>query len=67
VAAVDGTGIAELTNCLSAVRKNHQDAAIIGLSENFKEIFEMVGVAGLATLYDSEADALIAMQKTKGR
>lgn len=67
MAAVDGTGIAELTNCLSAVRKNHQAAAIIGLSENFKEIFEMVGVAGLATLCDSEADALIALKKTKGR
>ena len=60
-AAVDGPGISELINCLSTIRKNGQRVAVLGLSENFKVIFEMVGVARFATLYDSEAEALSAL------
>ncbi len=66
-AAVDGPGIAELINCLSAIRKNDQDVAVLGLSENFKVIFEMVGVPRLASLFDSEADvAAFIQQKRNG-
>lgn len=57
-AAVDGCGIAELINCLSEIRQNSQSVGIIGLSENFRAIFEMVGVARFATLYETEAEAL---------
>ncbi len=60
-AAVDGPGIAELINCLSAIRKNDQDVAVVGLSENFRIIFEMVGVARFAKLYDTEKEALQAI------
>jgi DNA-binding response OmpR family regulator len=60
-AAVDGPGIAELINCLSAIRKNNQRIAMMGLSENFKVIFETVGVARFATLCDSEEEALAAL------
>jgi DNA-binding response OmpR family regulator len=60
-AAVDGPGISELINCLSAIRKNDQRVAVVGLSENFKVIFEMVGVARFATLYDTESEALKAI------
>lgn len=60
-AAVDGPGISELINCLSIIRKNGQQVAVLGLSENFKVIFEMVGVARFAALYDNEAKALEAL------
>ncbi len=64
-AAVDGPGIAELINCLSAIRNNNQQVAVLGLSENFKVIFEMVGVSRFATLYDLEDEALAAFSKKK--
>lgn len=62
-AAVDGPGIAELINCLSAIRKNEQDVAVLGLSENFKVIFEMVGVPRLASLFDSESEVMEFIRK----
>ena len=65
-AAVDGPGIAELITCLSAIRKNGQRVAVLGLSENFKVMFEMVGVARLAALYDNEAEALSALKNASG-
>ena len=60
-AAVDGPGIVELINCLAAIHKNNQPVAVLGLSENFKVIFEMVGVSRFASLYDSEAAALASL------
>jgi YesN/AraC family two-component response regulator len=60
-AAVDGPGISELINCLATIRRNDQAVAVVGLSENFKVIFEMVGIARFASLYDTEKDALAAL------
>lgn len=60
-AAVDGSGIADLIKCLSLIRKNNQKVAVLGLSENFKVIFEMVGIARFATLFDQEQAALAAL------
>ena len=60
-AAVDGPGIADLIKCLSAIRKNNQRMAVMGLSENFKVIFETVGVARFAILCDTEEEALAAI------
>jgi CheY-like chemotaxis protein/anti-anti-sigma regulatory factor len=60
-AAVDGPGITELINCLAAIRKNNQCIALMGLSENFKVIFETVGVARFASLCDTEDEALAAL------
>jgi DNA-binding response OmpR family regulator len=60
-AAVDGPGITELINCLAAIRKNNQCIVLMGLSENFKVIFETVGMARFATLCDTEEEALAAL------
>ena len=60
-AAVDGSGIADLIDCLSMIRKNDQKVAVLGLSENFKVIFEMVGISLFAALYDGEQEALAAL------
>jgi DNA-binding response OmpR family regulator len=40
---------------------NDQRIAVMGLSENFKVIFETVGVGRLATLCDTEEEALAAL------
>jgi CheY-like chemotaxis protein/anti-anti-sigma regulatory factor len=60
-AAVDGPGIAELINCLAAIRSNSRHIAMTGLSENFKVIFETVGVTRFAALCDSEDEALATL------
>jgi CheY-like chemotaxis protein/anti-anti-sigma regulatory factor len=64
-AAVDGPGIAELINCLATIRKNKQRIAVMGLSENFKAIFETVGVARFAILCDTEEEALAALEPSQ--
>jgi anti-anti-sigma factor len=54
---MDATGIAGLVQVLSDLNKKHLPAAIVGLSQNFKAIFEMVG----AKLYDTLDHALASM------
>ena len=67
-AAVNGAGITDLINCLSAFRQNKQTVAVTGLSENFKAIFKMVGVTRFASIYDCENDALKALKsESRGR
>lgn len=60
-AAVNGTGIAELINNLAAISQAKRPVAVVGLSENFKAIFEMVGITRFATLHDTQAEALEKM------
>ncbi|KJS28746.1 MAG: hypothetical protein VR64_23205 [Desulfatitalea sp. BRH_c12] len=64
-AAVNGAGIAELIKCLSAIRQTKKAVAIVGLSENFKAIFKMVGIGRFADLCDVEADAVASLSKPK--
>jgi CheY-like chemotaxis protein/anti-anti-sigma regulatory factor len=60
-AAFDGSGISELINVLSGIRKNGQPVAISGLSENFTVISEMVGLTRFTVLCDSEEEAMAAL------
>ena len=57
-AAVNGAGIAVLIQLLSASQKRNQAVGITGVSENFKKIFDMVGITRFAALFDSETDAV---------
>ncbi|PIY21656.1 MAG: anti-sigma factor antagonist, partial [Deltaproteobacteria bacterium CG_4_10_14_3_um_filter_51_14] len=41
--------------------KTKQKVGITGLSEHFKKIFKMVGIARLATIYDSVSEAISAL------
>jgi YesN/AraC family two-component response regulator len=50
---VNGAGIAILTQLLLDSRKRQQNVAIAGLSENFRKVFEIVGIAKLVRMYDS--------------
>ena len=52
-AYINSGGIALLINMLYQVRENKQVAAITGLSDHFKKIFNMVGITKLANIHDS--------------
>lgn len=57
-ATVNGAGIAVLTQLfLEGSRKGHK-VAICGLSDNFKKVFDVVGITKYATLHDTEDEAL---------
>ena len=59
--AVNGTGIALLTRLLSEARAAGTQAYIAGLSENFRIIFDMVGITRIAPCVDTVEAAVSAM------
>lgn len=59
-ASINGAGITGLTSLLRETRDKDINLALTGLSTNFKAVFDMVGITKIATLYESEADALQA-------
>jgi len=59
-ASINGAGITGLTSLLRSTREQGVHIALAGLSSNFKTVFDMVGITQIATLYESEADALQA-------
>jgi YesN/AraC family two-component response regulator len=63
--AVSGAGIAVLIQILSKSKERDQAVAITGLSENFKKIFDMVGITNLAEIFDSEKDAMNSLKDNK--
>lgn len=63
--AVNGTGIALLTRLLSETRATGTPVYIAGLSENFKTIFDMVGITRVAPCVDTVETAISAMGRNK--
>lgn len=63
--AVNGTGIALLTRLLSETRATGMPVYIAGLSENFKTIFDMVGITRVAPCVDTVESAVSAIKKYK--
>ena len=61
--AGNGTGIALLTRLLSEARATGTQVYIAGLSENFKTIFDMVGISRVAPCVDTVESAISAMGK----
>ncbi|WP_319522327.1 response regulator [uncultured Desulfosarcina sp.] len=55
--AVNGTGIAMLTRLLSNVRSAGKEVRIAGLSENFRTIFDMLGITRIAPCIEITADS----------
>jgi anti-anti-sigma factor len=60
-AYINSGGLAVLIQILALTRKNNQVIGITGLSEHFKKIFSMVGIAKFAAIYNTAEDALAAM------
>lgn len=57
-ASINGAGIAILTQLLLEGRKQGYEVAISGLSDNFKKVFKIVGIANLVRIFDTEEAAL---------
>jgi len=57
-AYINSGGIALIIQILYQVKENKQIAAIAGLSEHFKKIFDMVGITKFAKIYDTVEEAL---------
>ena len=54
---INGAGLGVLIQLLSECRKNHQHVAIIGITESFAQIFDMVGITQLAAIAAGEQEA----------
>ncbi len=57
-ASINGAGIAILTQLLLEGQKQGSTFAVAGLSDNFRKVFKIVGITGLARMFDSEEQAL---------
>jgi len=57
-AYINSGGIALLIQMMFQIRENKQSAAIAGISEHFKKIFNMVGITKFAEIFDTLDDAL---------
>jgi anti-anti-sigma factor len=57
-AYINSGGIALIIQTLYQIKENKQIAAIAGVSPHFKKIFNMVGLAKFAGIFDSLSEAL---------
>ena len=56
-AYINSGGISLLIQLLAKTAQNSQQIGIIGLSDHFKKIFNMVGITKFAEIYYSQAEA----------
>lgn len=56
-ATVNGAGIAVLTQLMLEASGRGWKMAMVGLSENFQKVFEVVGITKFARLFDDEQEA----------
>jgi len=61
-AYINSGGIALFIQTLYKIRENKQVAAIAGVSPHFKKIFNMVGIAKFAGIFDHLAEAIEALE-----
>jgi anti-anti-sigma factor len=60
-AYINSGGISVLIQLLAKTEQNNQKIGIIGLSDHFTKIFNMVGITKFAKIYNTRDDALEAM------
>ena len=60
-AYINSGGISVLIQLLAKTEQNAQQIGIIGLSDHFTKIFNMVGITKFAKIYKTREDALEAM------
>ncbi|MGD1968402.1 MAG: STAS domain-containing protein [Desulfobacterales bacterium] len=58
---INSGGISVLIQLLAKTEQNNQQIGIIGLSDHFTKIFNMVGITKFAKLYTTREDALEAI------
>lgn len=60
-AYINSGGIALLIQLLARARDRNQRVAVTGLSNQFKKVFQMVGITKFAAIHDSLDDAIRLM------
>ena len=60
-AYINSGGIAVLIQLLAQTKQRNQQIGISGISKHFKKIFNMVGIAKFAKIYDTQQDAFESM------
>jgi anti-anti-sigma factor len=63
-AYINSGGIAVLIQLLAQTKTNNQQIGITGLSDHFKKIFNMVGIAKFAKIYDTVEEALESLAES---
>jgi anti-anti-sigma factor len=61
-AYINSGGIALIIQTLYQIKENKQIAAIAGVSEHFKKIFNMVGITKFAKIFDNVAEAIEGLE-----
>lgn len=56
--SINGGGIAILIRFLSDSQKKNEVVTITGLSDNFRKVFDMVGVTKFTKIFDNQEDAI---------
>ena len=56
--SINGAGITLLVQLLSNSQSNNLEVAITGLTDNFKKVFDMVGITQFARIFDNQEDAI---------
>jgi len=51
---INSTGIALIVEMLAQARKNKKNLVVFGLSDHYKEVFELTRLADFMTIYESE-------------
>jgi anti-anti-sigma factor len=55
--AINGAGIAVLIQLLAECKKQEKRVALAGITANFKQIFDMVGISHLAPIFSTDDEA----------
>lgn len=55
---INSTGIALIVGILAQARKSHQDVRACGLSDHYKEIFEITRLVDFVAIFEDETSAL---------
>jgi len=61
--SINGAGIAVLIQLLSDSEHKGTAVAMAGLSENFRKVFDMVGLTRFAAIHDTEDEAAVALTR----
>ena len=60
-ASITGASLAVLAGALARCKERNEILALVGMSENFRKIFQMVGISRSAMLLNDEAEAVEAV------
>lgn len=64
VGYINSTGIALIVGLLARARKTHKRLATCGLSEHYREIFNITRLSDFMTVFNDEESALLALAAT---